>query len=508
MNELLNRMRSYFCHAPQRHGAYGPSPSGRRQLRTNSLRFGPLSISSDEAVQHFAAIGATGSGKTTILRLLLQDIVPTIRSGSDTRMLIFDPKRDVVPILKGISPDSEIVITHPFDKRGAAWDISADCTELRVAIELAFTLIPQYPESQPFFSDAARHLLAGVLISYMSRKLTFSFADVLRGLSRATLMRRVLLACPHTKPLVGAYFSDKKLVSNILSTLATRLLAYQPIAACWETATHKFSIAEWVKSERILVIGTSEISSQTMTAINSAIFKRACDTTLDQNDSKAKRSFFVIDEVSDAGKLPGLGPLAKKGRSKGASVVLAFQSIEGLRHQDSFGPQLAADILGQIGYRFIGRLECPDTAAWISKLVGDAEVRQTTTSRTYSREESFTQNEAIVIKPALLPSEFMGIPPCSPENGLTAYYPCRNLPGVVFNTLPGRELFERDLTPQADDVPGFLPRSPESQFLQTWTPEAEAVFAPKPPTKKRGTEGRKSPPPADMNDFLDGMNDL
>jgi Type IV secretion-system coupling protein DNA-binding domain len=38
----------------------------------------------------------------------------------------------------------------------------------------------------------------------------------------------------------------------------------------------------------------------------------------------------VIDEVSEAGKLSGLGPLAKKGRSKGAAVVLALQSIEGL----------------------------------------------------------------------------------------------------------------------------------------------------------------------------------
>ncbi len=253
-------------------------------------------------------------------------------------MLIFDPKRDVIPLLKGIAPDSDIIITHPFDKRGAAWDISADCNEPRVAIELAFTLIPSYPESQPFFSDASRHLLAGVLISYMWRKLPFSFADVLRALSSARLMRRVLLACPHTRQLVGSYFYDKKLVGNILSTIATRLLAFQPIAACWETATEKFSISEWITSERILVLGSSEISANTFLALNSALFKRACDVTLDQNDSKTKRSWFVIDEVSDAGKLPGLGSLAKKGRSKGASIVLAFQSIEGLRHPGTQEP--------------------------------------------------------------------------------------------------------------------------------------------------------------------------
>lgn len=477
MWERLANILSYFGHDLRRRDSYGPPPAGQEHSE-GALRWGPLYVPSHEAVQHFAAIGATGSGKSTILRLLLQDVVPTIRPKSDRRMLIFDPKRDVIPMLKGMAPDADIIITHPFDRRGAAWDISADCKEPRVAIELAFTLIPSVPESQPFFSDAARHLLAGVLISYMWRKLDFSFADVLRGLSSVRLMRRVLLACPHTRQLVGSYFYDKKLAGNILSTIATRLLAFQPIAACWETATEKFSISEWITSERILVLGSSEISTNTFLALNSSLFKRACDVTLDQNDSQTRRSFFIIEEISDAGKLLSLASLAKRGRSKGACTALSFQSIEGLKHQDSFGAHLAADILGQVGYRFIGRLECPETAAWVSKLIGDAEVSQVTTSHTYSRENSVTHSESIVIKPALLPSEFMGIPTCSITNGLTGYYPCRNQPGVIYSTLPGRDLFERDLIPPADDVPGFLPRPPESQYLRDWTPAEEALLCP------------------------------
>ena len=486
-----------------RSGTASVDPSGEL---AEWLRWGPLALPPEEAVQHFAAVGATGSGKTTILRLLLQDVVPAIRAGSNARMLIFDPKQDVVPLLHGINPRAPLVITNPFDQRGAAWDLARDVREPRVAIEMAITLIPKEHESQPFFSDAARHLLGGVLTSFMWRKLDFSFGDVLRGLTSARLLKRVLCACPHTRHLIGWYFYDKKLVGNVLSTIATKVAAYIPIAACWDTATSKFSIEDWIKNEYVLVLGCSETSRHTIDAINGCIFKRACDLTLDQRDSNTRRSWFVIDEVSEAGKLSGLGPLAKKGRSKGAAVVLALQSIEGLRHPSSFGPQLAADILGQIGHRFIGRLECPETAVWASKLIGDQEIRQITVSHSYSRENSTTVNESIVIRPALLPSEFLTLPTCDPTNGLSAIYACRNQPGVIVNTLLGHQLFSEDLIPLADKVPGFIPRPPDSQYLRKWTPGEEAVFAPEPPDK--GSTKQKKPPSDDINGLLDGMDDL
>ncbi|MBX3438893.1 MAG: type IV secretion system DNA-binding domain-containing protein [Planctomycetaceae bacterium] len=214
----------------------------------------------------------------------------------------------------------------------------------------------------------------------------------------------------------------------------------------------------------------------------------------------------MIDEVSEAGKLPGLGSLIKKGRSKGAAVVLAFQSIEGLRRPESFGVQLSADILGQVGHRFIGKLECPQTALWASQLVGEQQIRRVTVSHTYANEHSVTYNETYVTEPTILPSEFLSLPTCNVENGLTAFYLSRNQKGVILNTLPGADLFHRDLVPLCDRLLGFVPRSPDAQYLRPWTPEEEAVFAPPPPAK--GSTGRKKPPAPDMNDLLDGMHDL
>jgi len=107
--------------------------------------------------------------------------------------------------------------------------------------------------------------------------------------------------------------------------------------------------------------------------INRCISKRVCDLVLNQPDSNTRRTWFVLDEVSEAGKLDGLVSIMKRGRSKGAAAVLAFQSVSGLRNPTLYGPYLADEILGQVGNRFFGRIECVATAEWASSLFADQE---------------------------------------------------------------------------------------------------------------------------------------
>ena len=477
-------------------------PSDDEDFRAH-LRWGPLLLSPEEAVQHFAAIGATGSGKSTILQLLLQDIVPTIQKGTDRRLLIYDPKQDVLPTLAGLSCKAPVIVTDPFDSRSSAWDMALDIQEPRVALEIAFTLIPDEPESQPFFPAASRHFLYGIMLSYMWRKLDWQFSDLLRPLSSPKLLRRVLLACPHTKNIVTRYFQDRKGLISVLATLATKTLAYESIASAWEASSRKFSIGEWVRTEKVLVLGSSETSRHAIDAINRCIFKRGSDLTLALGDSTSRRSWFILDELSEAGggMLPGLVSLTKKGRSVGACVALAFQSIAGLRQKTSYGPELTAEILGQIGNRFIGKLECPETAEWSAKLFGDQEVKQSAVSHTYGTENTVSHNEQFVTRPAVLAAEFLSLPPCNIENGLTAWYLCRNQQGVFSANLPGRELFTQDIIPKSDQVLGFMPRPPECQFLRPWTREEKATFAPKPPKKKKAAAPNKT-------DRFEGLDDI
>lgn len=476
-----------------------------------NVRFVSVLLDDEECPQHFCYMGATGSGKTAGLRLLLQDVVPDVRMQPDTRLLYYDAKQDGMSMLRGMDPDVRIVTLNPFDSRGAAWNMSADVIEPRVAIEIAFTLIPEQQESQPFFSAASRHLLYGVMLSYLTRRLDWGLADVLRGLGSAKVLRSVLAASPYTKGLIPRYFGDARLLRNILSTLATKLLAFEPIAASWEAALERISLTDWIEDSFVLMLGNAEISRHAIDALNRCIFKRASDLHLNQSESTTRRTWWVVDELSEAGKLDGIISLCKKSRSKGGCVVICCQTLEGLRDPALYGPYQTAELLGQIGHRFFGRLECPETAEWAARLFGDQEIRQVTRSHSgtsgFSGKEasgsvSFSENEQFVTQKTVLPSEFMSLPPCNDMDGLTCFCLSRSI-GAFWSHLPGHELFDEDLAPSAD-VPDFVMRPVEHQLLRPWTKEERLLFAPPRKAKRK----RSSLQLTDRTKTIQALKDL
>ncbi|MEZ6122791.1 MAG: hypothetical protein R3C49_06400 [Planctomycetaceae bacterium] len=94
--------------------------SSDESIPAGSIRLGPVFIPPDLVTNHFFAFGATGAGKTlSILRLMLQDIMPEISRHNDWRLLMTNPKRDAISILHGIAPAGvRIETADPFDSRG------------------------------------------------------------------------------------------------------------------------------------------------------------------------------------------------------------------------------------------------------------------------------------------------------------------------------------------------------------------------------------------------------
>lgn len=453
-----------------------------------SIRFGPILIPAEFVTQHFLAFAATGGGKTTILRLMLQDILPEIGSRNDCRLMMTNPKRDAMSILHGIAPTGvRIETVDPFDSRSLAWDISSDVREPRTALQIARTLIPEHHgASQPYFRNAARHLLYGVLISFLRQRVEWKLSDLIRAVRGEKSLRPILQSCDDTKHLLELYFTDARLLSSILSTLAGLLLPFEPVAAAWDSASGSISMEDWVKDESVLVLGSSDVSREAVDVINRCIFKRVSDLTLDQSESRSRRTFFLFDEVSECTKLDGLVSLLKRGRSKGAAVILAAQSIAGLRDPELYGQYGAAEILGQIQNRFFGRLECPETAKWASEVIGEQEIRQVTASGSSTSgsgggggggggSSSRSWNEQFVTRSAVMASQLMSLPPCNDIDGLAAYY-MTGINGTFQTTLNGQQLFHSDLIPPSKRVRDFVARDIESQYLKPWTKEQRAAF--------------------------------
>jgi hypothetical protein len=379
----------------------------------------------------------------------------------------------------------------------------ADTREPSVAVELVFTLFPCEHEAQPFFTAAVRLLAYNLIVSFILSGDEWTFADLIRVLSSSRRMKAILRRHPETRDVIPQFFRDKKLLSNIESTIGTKLLTYAPVAAAWETASEKYSLQQWIEEESILVLGNSEISRTAIDALNRCIFKRCSDLTLNLSESFTRQNWFFIDELSEAGRLDGLVSLLKKGRSKGACISIAAQGVAALRDERLYGPHMTTELLAQIGNRFFGRVECPETAEYFSQCIGDQEVDQTTVSRTYSQHNSTTHNQQIVTRRTALPSELMNITPCSRQNGLSGYFLVRSA-GCYSTTLPGDELFDEALIPPDPHVPDFVPRPVSAQFLGPWTENHAAKFGIPLLGQKTGNKKRRR---TDI-DPLDGLDDL
>lgn len=447
-----------------------------RSPRDPGFRFGPLSLPLEEATKHSLVLGKTGAGKSKILQLMMQSVLPLVGQGRDVRALVYDPKQDVLSHLigMGISP-TLLKILNPFDRRSVAWDIAADCSEVTTAQQIATILIPEEHGSQNrYFSDAARELLTAVLVALnLGAPRRFEFRDVILATKTKGALRALLERHPDCLEVSSAtqFLEDPKTTPSILTTLLTHMNRYAPIAAAWAHAKEKVSLEDWVRGEFILVLGNDESIRAPLDAINRVLFRRATELILAQADSEQRKTFLFLDEVRDAGRLD-LNPILTKGRSKGACCVLALQDMDGFR--DAQGDPLRGnEIAAQCTNVAVFKLQSPTTARYASELIGDQEVYDHTTGG---------EEEQLVKREAVMADDIKALPSPSRHTGLLGYY-VTSL-GAYPGFIPGWEL-ERDLLPADRRYANFLRRPAGQQFLRPWSEEDRARLGVAPDTESR-----------------------
>ena len=462
------------------------------------ILWGGILIPSKYATSHFMVVGTTGSGKTITIRLLMQDVLPSIGVKADHRALIYDAKQDVAAQLAGMGLECPVYTLNPFDKRCVAWDMSADIREPATALQLADTLIPQDAQaSQPFFVNAAQSILYGVLLAFIKAGGQWRLSDVLRAMQSVAHLEVILKQYRETLPIYERFFENRDTLANIMSTVGIKTIPYEPIAAMWENSeelasdplstdpaeSRRVSLTQWIAPKDgknfILILGNSEKARKALDAINRVIFKTLTELILDypENEDDSRRVWVFLDEIAEAGELDGLTSLLAKGRSKGAAVVLGYQDIQAL--QTVYGREQANTLAGLCNNRAILRLESPETCSWASHLFGSYEAIEVKRSESFTSgsqgSHSVSYAEDFAHRSAVLESEFSLIPVTSSKNGLGGYYIVPDL-GAYYHTYEGQWLFgeqTRALAPTAKDVPNIDRRDPASdygnQFLRGWT---------------------------------------
>jgi hypothetical protein len=303
-----------------------------------------VQISMRLEIQHFLMIGSTGSGKTTEIQYILDQII-----NRKDKILGYDVKSDFTQKLQNR------IILAPWDRRSWSWFIGMDITTEALAQAFAECfIIPNPKASDPVWDNAARALLRAEIHKLQAHKPgKWTFSDLGKGLLDDLLvgvddpqenMRNL-------QTFVRTYFPEawqivrdatSKATSSVLFTQGGQLSPLIDICRLdaeickvgakkfWLDQDKKGFLSDEVKTCPPVILkraGDSEIWSRTFISafINVAALKI---NGLGDADPDKRRIWFILDEVPQLGRNPQITTFLETSRSKGVRMLLGLQNAE------------------------------------------------------------------------------------------------------------------------------------------------------------------------------------
>lgn len=415
---------------------FGKSSKGKTMIPWGNRKLGKQSRE-----HHFYALGAQGSGKTRLIRHMMETLFPLITPDASPphRAFVYDVKPEYMKFLyaykeKGIiHPDTRIIPLHPIkDRRSWGWDIAAELNAYpenireQPAGDLAneFILKDSSTKESEFFADFARILLKNGML-HLDRHCTdkndwgytWSLYDLLQ-----------IASDPHYQQQLAENTGSQETYDNIRVSLDTKLNSLKFVAQFMALAQQQptgelddegkpiyrsFTLRDWMRSTDILIIRGHKHIDSGITALNRVFFSQLVTVLTEKDDLNATHenygyTWVWFDEVLKAGPLSALPEFCEQCRSKGGTAILGFQSIPGL-HLLYQNTNIGKHLLELVGNRAVLRVG-PETAKFAAEVFG--EKQQGINPQT---------GEPIIVQryPA---QTFKDIPECSPQVGVQGFF--------------------------------------------------------------------------------------
>jgi type IV secretory pathway TraG/TraD family ATPase VirD4 len=450
--------------------------------------FGGLLLPISEVNTHFKLVGTSGSGKTNLLRLYMQSVLPRCGTGKPDRAMIYDPATQFLPVIAGMGVDQKIIrILNPFDARAHAWDMAADLTRGKDAIALANILLPSKKDSSggnnEFFEKATRRVFSGMANLFM------------RYAPGVWTLRDLVLATQSLELMTAISLRDKKLgralsvlgsgdtMGNVMATIGATVGNELEIIAAYldhhQREGRSFSIKGWFQDNSILLLGSDREGCETLQPYNQLLFTRTGQvlTNSEKNDC-AGYTHIILDELPSLGKLENIEQVAREGRKYGASLCIAFQAITDLEH--IYGEKLANSLIAQCDKAAYLRSKDRKTAEWASSQLGNMRIlrrnKTVGTSQTSdrrapvvggstTRSESWTEQHEQ--RPVFDPDVIQNAPKpdVRTSTGVLGFYDCDN---HVFKNEITSAFLSQNMLPSSQNIPAFVSADNEEEEIRLW----------------------------------------
>lgn len=362
-------------------------------------------------LQHLAAFGTTGSGKSQVASYILSQIL------GKKKIILHDSKGDVTAQL----PVDKYILLAPHDARSNIIDISTDCVGLPSAQQLAATIITDKNTSESTWIEGARAILTGLIRTLQLQKTNWNWED----------LNNIIFEDPvKIKPLLEQYYPEasvyieenetgsinKTTFSFFVGLWAAASKTISPLAKAWSPDDPRklISLTKWLQDDddlRPIILQRAaqfpEFSANWIaTAIN--IISNFAASSAFPNHAEP-RVWMILDEFGQIGKVK-VKQILDVGREKGIVCFLGLLDADNIAH--IYGKEALSSWLNLLNTKIICRMPKGPTSDYILKnIIKDRRVSWIEMSTSYNNEStpSNSFSERIGTEPAVDPEELEDI---------------------------------------------------------------------------------------------------
>lgn len=335
----------------------------KKQGLASKITIGTVPLIKDSESKHIFLHGSTGSGKSTCIKELMQAL---IKRGD--KFIVYDKSCDLTNTF--YDPDKHVIL-NPFDTRSKSWNVWVDARNSSDLDGIAEALMPMPKGSQdPFWVNAARTIFTSTAFQMRNDK-DKSNLKLLRNLLTADLekMEKFL---ENTEAATLVSEKIEKTAVSIKSVLATYLKSIKYL----QDNNNLLSIRDWVSDPNSQGIFITSLADKhpALRPLISMWLDIAINATMSLEPNRQRRIWIILDEAHSLHRLPCLSDGVNEARKFGGCFVLGTTSYAGLC--DLYGQNGARGILDQFNTSIYFRTPRSETAAWVSKELGESEIEE------------------------------------------------------------------------------------------------------------------------------------
>jgi hypothetical protein len=354
---------------------------GRKEAK-NFLKIGDVLMPRNRENESFLLIGSPGSGKSVLLKNIINQLIEKQKNDEKLKMIVLDRKPEFVQIFKRKND----LIFYPKSSDSIKWDIGSELKtreDIRYFVESVIPL--RADEKQPIFTLASQTIFETILLHLLDRDELNNkgLIDFLRVFSTPQELEKELKETQDRYALnLNFYLKDDNAFSaSIMGTFLSNI-AKQFILEDFYFSEGNFSIKDYLQNNQnqnlfILNPSKSEKFYSSYYVAFLSFFSRHIKSLSNNTD---RRIWFILDEFqtlrkNNIGMFSILSQLAES-RQKGSCMILATQSLQQVKNlYQNEGMQ---QILNNTATKIFLRNSSNEDQKIISEILGKSEVKQYT----------------------------------------------------------------------------------------------------------------------------------